>query len=567
MLITKLLNVVSQTTGLQCHYGSRERLNDEMDDATFPCAFVFLMQNGNIQTDGGQICESSNVGVFVVDKTDYDFETIENAEIIEQCKQRIDRLIFGLYGSDSLQLNQINNTTKIYDEFDVILTGYAVEINVTEIYGTACVGAVIPEPHPYALQDKTVTPSSIQQIITADSGYYGLGHVTVEPGQTCELQEKEIEVVENGQSEITPDEGYNGISKLTLTTNVPLPTIEPQKEIDINQNGDFTIDPSTNFDAMSKVVAHVDVPQTRVQALRAFQINKDNVSLLPVRIDPSSNYDAMAEVAVDVVVNPVTVEATTQMQSVTPHEYGLAFFDGVTINPVTRYIDSNIQPQNIKKDITILGVTGTFEGGGNKTTICSAASLFLNFQHVTGLTEIWVGNLDTKYVTNFSSCFQDNWGGSNVTIIHGLEEWNTQSAIAFNGFFTYMNHLEFVDLTSFDFTNVTNVTSFFFRNNLLKTIIGSHTILEAENGLKVFDQLKVSLSISESSLLRYSSMLALANGVKDLSGATAQTITFNSTAWGNVRNDDDTIPDATTIAERQANLTTIFNGKNWTIAH
>ena len=31
---------------------------------------------------------------------------------------------------------------------------------------------------------------------------------------------------------------------------------------------------------------------------------------------------------------------------------------------VTSAIDSNIQAENIKKDVTILGVTGTYEGSG-----------------------------------------------------------------------------------------------------------------------------------------------------------------------------------------------------------
>ena len=35
---------------------------------------------------------------------------------------------------------------------------------------------------------------------------------------------------------------------------------------------------------------------------------------------------------------------------------------------VTSAIDSNIQPGNIKKDVTILGVTGTYEGGGINLT-------------------------------------------------------------------------------------------------------------------------------------------------------------------------------------------------------
>jgi hypothetical protein len=36
---------------------------------------------------------------------------------------------------------------------------------------------------------------------------------------------------------------------------------------------------------------------------------------------------------------------------------------------VTSAIDSNIQPENIKKDVTILGVTGTYEGSGSSEMI------------------------------------------------------------------------------------------------------------------------------------------------------------------------------------------------------
>jgi hypothetical protein len=36
---------------------------------------------------------------------------------------------------------------------------------------------------------------------------------------------------------------------------------------------------------------------------------------------------------------------------------------------VTSSIDSNIQPENIKKDVTILGVTGTYEGSGSSEMI------------------------------------------------------------------------------------------------------------------------------------------------------------------------------------------------------
>lgn len=56
-----------------------------------------------------------------------------------------------------------------------------------------------------------------------------------------------------------------------------------------------------------------------------------------------------------------TVEPTTEQQVITP-DTGKDGFSKVTINAVTSSIDSNIVADNIKKDIAILGVTGTYEG-------------------------------------------------------------------------------------------------------------------------------------------------------------------------------------------------------------
>ena len=38
----------------------------------------------------------------------------------------------------------------------------------------------------------------------------------------------------------------------------------------------------------------------------------------------------------------------------------------VTVSAVTASIDANIVPENIKKDVTILGVVGTYEGEGGE---------------------------------------------------------------------------------------------------------------------------------------------------------------------------------------------------------
>lgn len=59
---------------------------------------------------------------------------------------------------------------------------------------------------------------------------------------------------------------------------------------------------------------------------------------------------------------------------------------------VTSSIDSNVQPENIKKGVTILGVTGTYEGGTNSSPIAlnvSSSSDFSNPIIIQRWLEMW----------------------------------------------------------------------------------------------------------------------------------------------------------------------------------
>lgn len=69
-------------------------------------------------------------------------------------------------------------------------------------------------------QTKTITPISSQQVVTPDSGYNGLTEVRINAIPSPMLQNKSVEITENGTTNVNPDEGYDGLSSVAITTNV-----------------------------------------------------------------------------------------------------------------------------------------------------------------------------------------------------------------------------------------------------------------------------------------------------------------------------------------------------------
>lgn len=106
------------------------------------------------------------------------------------------------------------------------------------------------------LKTVTITENG-ETLIEPDEGYEAVSLITASvnvPTPEPNLQEKTVTYTENGTSTITPDAGYDGLSKVTTTVNVPTP--EPnleEKSVDITTAGETEILPSEGYDGMSKV--------------------------------------------------------------------------------------------------------------------------------------------------------------------------------------------------------------------------------------------------------------------------------------------------------------------------
>jgi hypothetical protein len=141
---------------------------------------------------------------------------------------------------------------------------------------------------------------------TAGAGYDGWGTINInvpEPVDPHVVEaNKNVTITSNGTGiEITPDVGYNVMSKVTLDVAVPLPTLQSRKTVTANVNNDtVTVTPDTGYDAIEEVQVNVQVPATgNVQTSKSVTYTQNGA--YTVRAD--AGYDSVEQVNVTVNVS------------------------------------------------------------------------------------------------------------------------------------------------------------------------------------------------------------------------------------------------------------------------
>lgn len=142
-IIRAIKQNVEAATGLPFLYGSRGDINRQLDNAPLPCAFAYLLETNAVQDTNGVCRERLTFALFFIDKTHFDFEALENEDIIDQCKRRALKWYTQNRHSDAFRIVELNNTLRVYDELaDAIVTGYALNITLEEYEGvTPCAEA------------------------------------------------------------------------------------------------------------------------------------------------------------------------------------------------------------------------------------------------------------------------------------------------------------------------------------------------------------------------------------------------------------------------------------------
>lgn len=134
-IIEKLKANVEAITGMPFVYGAQGDVNRAMDGATLPCVFAYLLENGQLVDENGILRERLTMVLFFVNKTAFDFESIENESIIDEMKRKAMVWYAANRIPDTLRFVSLNGTMRIYDELDAIVTGYALNVTFEEMAG------------------------------------------------------------------------------------------------------------------------------------------------------------------------------------------------------------------------------------------------------------------------------------------------------------------------------------------------------------------------------------------------------------------------------------------------
>lgn len=121
--------------GFAVYYHDDPTMNIIADTMTLPAAIVQLITQGELDQTSGQWREVVSAAVFFVDRSDFDFDADENETIIDQCKRRALRWLAGLQLDEFLDLVRWERTSRVYERFDAILTGFAVMVDLREREG------------------------------------------------------------------------------------------------------------------------------------------------------------------------------------------------------------------------------------------------------------------------------------------------------------------------------------------------------------------------------------------------------------------------------------------------
>ena len=153
------------------------------------------------------------------------------------------------------EIENVEKGKKFFDDSGILQEGEAVFSG----------GEVIPP----RLQDKTIAAAIEKngpQKFKPDEGYDGLSSLTIDiqvPTDTKNIQPKKtVNITKRGEGQsFKPDAGFDGLAELVANVNIPEDKKVGEKTWEVTENGPYTVYPNDGYDGISKLLASVNVPQ------------------------------------------------------------------------------------------------------------------------------------------------------------------------------------------------------------------------------------------------------------------------------------------------------------------
>lgn len=344
----KILNILRSINGIKTViHDTSFSTNVRLDRRETIAAIVFMLQEFNVSVKNGVKRESEEIEIFLCDRCDLAAKGEVVEGVLDGIKPVLNEFLTLVLNERSWVVDGDEINVKMsYGRFDCNVVGYSVELKLTERQG-GCVDG---------------DTSGVNQIVITQNGThnvaaYGEALVNVQNGE-IRLQEKTA--TENG--EITPDLGFNGLSKV----NVQVPQPSGRISVDITRNGTEIWDVA-NYESIAITTA---VPTQTCELYTGLTVeangiydpltyNKDGFSTFVVNIPQpqgtlrrtiSTNGTQTYDVRLW-----ENIEITTNVPTQTCNLYtGLSITQNGTYNP-SQYgdydgfgsISVNVQPQNV----------------------------------------------------------------------------------------------------------------------------------------------------------------------------------------------------------------------------
>ena len=271
----------------------------------------------------------------------------------------------------------------------------------------------------------------------------------------------------------TDEDGNTAIR--VITAQESLPAADPDSVFGKDTNGNTAMrvvgasggggDPVINsLSVTPSTSAQTITPETGVDGFAPV-----NVSAVDASIDENIVAENIKDGVTILGVTGSVVELNGETKTVIPHVYGQTIYPTnpkngiteITVNAVTSSIDANISAENIKKDVQILGVTGTYTGSApahyiefevDNTGTLKKGSNVIN---LTGVKDVESYGLAYSYYNSPAS-----FGALNLSDIESLTNSNSMTYTFYN-----CSGITSVNLSGLKKVTAQNALYFCFANN------------------------------------------------------------------------------------------------------